>query len=806
MIQVTTAEPDPAATGETVRAPVRVLLANDHHGWSGTTLHGIGKLFLLWLPRFDPRRVTVTTCILRRRDALDDFFDERNIDVEYFSRWRFSPLTLVDFLGVIRRDRIDVMHLQGYASCTFGRIASALTGVPVIVQCHSVDPRYKLYMALADWVLARRTDRCLTLCQTVRRFVIDRQHVPETRVETFPLGIDLEEFRPHSAEEISKVRESLGIPPGKRIVGTMTRLFEQKGNAYFLEAVSMLARAHPDVLFLVVGEGPLRAELEAHARKLGVDDRVRFLGFRKDAADVLSTFDVAVLASLWEATPLTGYEAMAMGKPIVSTNVDGLSEILEADRTALLVPPRNPDALAREIDRVLRDPALAERLATSALDASRRFGVDDYVRRLEDTYEEVAREGKRHRERRNRRWSFRVRLALTVVLVLALLSQVDLRSILNPLAAAALAPLAIATLLVVADRAVMLWKWHLLLRVQPIAVSFAETARIFFTGNFVGLLLPLGVGPDVLRAAGLGLQKGGAIEAAGSIVAERVLGLVSLLIAALVGLAIAPDGALPAGVRGPAAAVIAMVVVASCIAFFSRRWLERMTHPTRAAWIRRLARALVVYRDRPRLLAAGLGLSLVVQALRIAIVYEIALALGQSIPLAPFVLAVPVTTVASLLPVTLGGFGAREAVYWICFTRLGVDGGVAITLGLLSFVAALVGASPGAFYLLFHRGGGRPARRSSRPMRRRIAHSVRRAAIAAGLVAALVFGGFLVSPGLRSNLPWSKRESFERALLRGSFFDRRLARFGDGETVRFPSQGLTIAAGVTRGAGSGARP
>jgi glycosyltransferase involved in cell wall biosynthesis/dienelactone hydrolase/uncharacterized membrane protein YbhN (UPF0104 family) len=794
----------PTTTGDALpAAPVRVLLANDHHGWGGTTLHGIGKLFLLWLPRFDGVRARVTTCILRRRDALDEFFVEKDLRVEYFSRRRFSPLTLVDFLRVIRRDRIDVMHLQGYASCTFGRIASMLTGVPVVMQCHSVDPRYKLYMALADRVLAHRTDRCLTLCETVRRFVVDRQHVREERVETFPLGIDLEEFRPRSAADVAAARESLGIVPGPRVVGTMTRLFEQKGNAYFLEAVSMLAPAHPDVVFLVAGEGPLRAELEAQARKLGIDDRVRFLGFQKDAPAVLSTFEVAVLASLWEATPLTAYEALAMGKPIVSTNVDGLSEILEDGRTARLVPPRNPDALAREIDRVLGDPELAARMSANALEASRRFSVDGYVRRLETIYADVAREGRRRRERRKRRWSFRARLVFTTILFLVLLSQVDLRSILNPLSSAALAPLAGAALLVVLDRAISFWRWHVLVRAQPIATSVAETARTFFVGNFLGLFLPLGVGPDVLRAASMGLGRGAGIEAAGAILVERALGLVALLAAALVGVVVAPSDALPAGARAPAAIVLGLSLAAILAAALSRDRIARAARGAPFRWARRLASALALYRERPRLLAGAFVLSLAIQVLRVGIVLSIALALHQSLPLASFALAAPVTHAASLLPVTLGGFGAREAASYVCFTRLGVEGGIAITIGVLQFAASLFGALPGLPWLLVVREA---APRPRRPTRRRVVRAVRRTAIASLMVAALVFAGLVVSPGLRANLPWTKREAFERALLRGSLLDRRLLRFGDGETVRVESRGLSLVATLERGRGPEPRP
>jgi glycosyltransferase involved in cell wall biosynthesis len=162
---------------------------------------------------------------------------------------------------------------------------------------------------------------------------------------------------------------------------------ESKGNRYLIEAASILARKRNDVRTVVVGEGPLLSALEAQARELGVSERVTFLGFQRDVAQAFAAFDVAVFPSLWEGTPLTVFEAMAMNKPLVATSVDGLLDVLCDDDNALLVPPKDAGALASALERSLDDPQLATRLSERALQTSRRFDIRMFVHKMERLYE-----------------------------------------------------------------------------------------------------------------------------------------------------------------------------------------------------------------------------------------------------------------------------------------------------------------------------------------------------------------------------------------------------------------------------------
>ncbi len=371
---------------------IRVLLVNDHLGWNGEILHGVGKLFLLTIPRYDRRFFFVVPCVLRDRNQLEDPFSEKGIRIRFLNRGKFHPGTLTDLISLIRTEKIDVLHVQGYAGSTFGRLAGILTRTPVVVQSHSVDPHYPFYMHLPDFLLARATTHCLSLCQTVEAFCRNTRHMPKNRLSRVRLGIDLEEFTSPEPETLKSLRKELRLPePGEGVVvGTVTRLFEQKGNQYFLEAAARILRYEPTAVFLVVGDGPLRSDLEEQAKALSIADRVRMVGFRSDVKSLIHLFDVAVLSSLWEATPLTAIEALAAGRPLVATDVDGIVEIVSRDETGLLVPPADGEALADAVLSLLRNREKANQLSTKGKErAQELFSVDRYVRDLEAVYRQA---------------------------------------------------------------------------------------------------------------------------------------------------------------------------------------------------------------------------------------------------------------------------------------------------------------------------------------------------------------------------------------------------------------------------------
>jgi glycosyltransferase involved in cell wall biosynthesis len=202
-------------------------------------------------------------------------------------------------------------------------------------------------------------------------------------------GAPLDEFAPVASQAARAVRDGLGIGASAPVVGAVARLSEQKGHRFLLDAGAHILRARPEVRFLLAGDGDQEPALRRQAAELGIAAAVVFAGHREDIPAVLGAIDVLCISSTYEGTPLSLFEAMASGKAIVSTAVDGCREVLVDGVSGLLVPPREPQALADALLRVLGDGNLRASLAASAREASRRYDVGACVRQMEALYDEV---------------------------------------------------------------------------------------------------------------------------------------------------------------------------------------------------------------------------------------------------------------------------------------------------------------------------------------------------------------------------------------------------------------------------------
>ena len=362
-------------------------------------MHGVKRLFSWMIPRFDRDRFNVSLVSLRKRDLSEETLEALGVDITYLERSKFDPMTLPAMLRLVDSRRIDILHLHGYGATTFGRLAGAMRGVPTILHEHANLTTTPWFQKVADRLLEPATDIALAVSESTADFVVGARQIPRSKVKVVYLGVPLEEFsRPRSADEVAAARLELGIAPGEFAVGTVTRLHDSKGNSYLVDAAARVVRERPTARFFLVGEGPLLDGLQAQAAALGLGDRFVFTGFRRDVAATLSAFDLSVFPSLWEGTPITAFEALAMGKPIVSTDADGLLDILRHDRDAIIVPRRNADALAARIVWAMDHPEERMRLSAAARVSGQRYDIAAFVRKMERLYgllHEVSRTSKR---------------------------------------------------------------------------------------------------------------------------------------------------------------------------------------------------------------------------------------------------------------------------------------------------------------------------------------------------------------------------------------------------------------------------
>ena len=366
---------------------LNVLQVCDHLGWEGSRMHGVKRLFSWMIPRFDPHRFNVSLVSLRKKDLSEETLESFGIDITYLHKSKFDPATLPALLKVIDRKRIDILHLHGYGATTFGRIAGAMRHLPTILHEHANLTDTPWFQKVADTLLEPSTDIAIAVSRSTAEFVINARRMPADKVKVVYLGVPLEEFsRRRPPEEIASARAELGVGPGDVAIGSVTRLHESKGNIYLVEAAKTVIERRPNARFFVIGEGPLLPELKARAEALGLGGRFVFAGFARDVARVVSAFDISVFPSLWEGTPLTVFEALASGKPIVATDADGLVDVLTPGEDALVVPRRDAAALAEAMVRMIDEPDTRARVGGRARETGRSYDIAAFVAKMERLY------------------------------------------------------------------------------------------------------------------------------------------------------------------------------------------------------------------------------------------------------------------------------------------------------------------------------------------------------------------------------------------------------------------------------------
>ena len=296
--------------------------------------------------------------------------------------WDFAPL-----VRLLRRERIDVLHAHKFGSNVWGVLVGRLARVPVIVShehtwSYEGEPVRKL---LDRELIARGSDAFVAVSREDRRRMIEIERVQPAKAVFMPNGIPSLDA-PTGAD----VRAELGIPADAPVVGSLSVLRAQKRLDVLLRAVASLLPRHPGLRVLIPGIGPEEESLRALARELGAERAATFLGTRGDVPDYLAALDVAVNSSDFEGSPLSVMEFMAAGKAIVATRVGGVPDLIEDGAHGLLVPPRDPEALAGALARLLGDTALQARFGAAARERQQReFTVEAMVSRFEGLYERL---------------------------------------------------------------------------------------------------------------------------------------------------------------------------------------------------------------------------------------------------------------------------------------------------------------------------------------------------------------------------------------------------------------------------------
>lgn len=370
---------------------IRVLHLCEHFGNRTASFHGVARSFELWLPELDrpPFRVLLCSRAKPAAAALERF---RKVGVEPLALGygKIDPRNLFRLIRIMRRERIDVLHLHGYGACTWGRIAGHLLGVPAIVheRCNYVTVPW--FQRPVEWLLGPFTTHAFAVSESTRVFTVRKRFIRDDRVKLLYSGIPLDNVPKVGEEERRAVRRERGVADDEVLMGVVSRLEPHKGHEDVFRALAMVRGQLPKARLWVVGDGYHQAALQEAARRLGVGDMVDFLGYHANVWPLVASLDLQIFPSHREGTPNTLYEALAMGKAIVASTADGQGEILVPDRDALTFAPGNVDALGAHLVRMAADPALRATLARAALARAADFDMRKTIETIRRTYLEIA--------------------------------------------------------------------------------------------------------------------------------------------------------------------------------------------------------------------------------------------------------------------------------------------------------------------------------------------------------------------------------------------------------------------------------
>lgn len=359
---------------------------------------GAQRQLLEVMRRLDPRRYQAVVCPLWPLMALEADYQQTSWPIiRVHKRTQLDVSVVWRLARAMRAFRPHIAHTWLFTGNLWGRMAAALARVPgVIASERTVVPkgRSRPDESFVNGILAGVTDIVTANSQEgLRKLKFISGITPPARKVIYN-GVDLQHFNSRRVQSTtSELKKSLGIAPDSLILGNIGRLTEQKGQDVLLQATRLLVHSGKNLQVVIVGGGPRRQDLDNLAENLGLRGSVLFLGPRSDIPQLLSLFDIFVLPSRWEGFPNVVLEAMAMAKPVVATDVAGVSELVEHGVTGLLVEAEKPEALAQDLLRLMDNPGLAAQMGAAGRQrVERQFSVERMVAKTTALYDDLLRQ------------------------------------------------------------------------------------------------------------------------------------------------------------------------------------------------------------------------------------------------------------------------------------------------------------------------------------------------------------------------------------------------------------------------------
>ncbi len=365
----------------------------------GLNIGGAEKLLSMSLPFLD--RDTFDYQVVYLFKNMNDLvlkFEQAGIPVSCLNMEKVYDLRVIFKLSrLLRKQNIDILHTHLPYAGIVGRLAAKLAGVKAIVSTeHGIMESYHPITRLGNILTLPLNRATIAVSQAAARSILRYKITRPAKIKIIYNAINLKDTQSVQQEPVL-IKKSLGIDGHSLVVGTVSNIRPEKGHQYLLEAARLVLEQRPEVNFVIVGRERAMEDLvrlEEQAKRCGIRDRIIFTGYRPDALQIMVAFDVFVLPSIWEAFAVVLMEAMALGKPIVATNVGGIPEAIDEGVNGFLVPPRDPGQLALRILALLRDDTLRKRMGEEGRKkVHHRFSIEHMVKEVEQIYLSVLKGG-----------------------------------------------------------------------------------------------------------------------------------------------------------------------------------------------------------------------------------------------------------------------------------------------------------------------------------------------------------------------------------------------------------------------------
>lgn len=328
-------------------------------------------------------------CVTRTGGELEYRLNENNIKYVILGRLhRYEFHKFYRIKEIIGEENINLIHAHKPGSNLWAGIVGKLFGIPVISHLHT-HPRElgETSGAVISKIISAMSAKIICISELVRQELIREQGINPSKVVTIHNGI---EFKNYEIKPNTDLKAELGINADTTVIGIVAAFRKEKNHEMFLLAAREILDGNLNATFLLVGDGILRDQVERRAANLGIKDNCIFTGLRKDIPDILSIIDIGILCSLYEGMPLVVLEYMAASKPVISTDIQGVHEIIEDGKNGLLVPPGDFKTLAKKIERVSENKSLARSLGENGFNTvSEKFSEETMMNKIESLYEEV---------------------------------------------------------------------------------------------------------------------------------------------------------------------------------------------------------------------------------------------------------------------------------------------------------------------------------------------------------------------------------------------------------------------------------